>query len=128
MLFETRNRDGDLPSFPIEPDLRFQSSYIFNAHEVLRQGLQQFLGFKDTDLANYLSYLIFKRTEPFVDEYGQVIRNYKKVFRFIWEQHNETLVQNYAVGQFNKDKLDSLEYSESLDTSLINQQLNNGEL
>ena len=106
MLFETRNRDGDLPSFPIEPDLRFQSSYIFSAHEVLRKGLQQFLGFKDTDLANYLSYLIFKRTEPFVDEYGQVIRNYKKVFRFIWEQHNETLVQNYAVGQFNKDKLD----------------------
>jgi len=68
--------------------------------------LQQFLGFKDTDLGTYLNYLIYKRTEPFVDEYGQVIRVYKKVFRFIWEQHNETLVQNYAVGQFNKDKLD----------------------
>ena len=68
--------------------------------------MQQFLAFKDNDLGTYLNYLIHKRTEPFVDEYGQVIRNYKKVFRFIWEQHNETLMQNYAIKQFNKDKLD----------------------
>jgi len=68
--------------------------------------LQQYLGFKDTDLGTYLSHLIYKHTEPFVEEYGQVIRVYKKVFRFIWEQYNETLVQNYAVKRFNKDKLD----------------------
>ena len=86
--------------------LYHQSSYIVEANEVLRKGLKQFLGFKDSDLGTYLSYLIFKRTEPFVDEYGQVIRVYKKVFRFIWEQHNETLVQNYAIKQFDKDKLD----------------------
>jgi len=67
--------------------------------------LQQYLEFKDLDLGTYLSHLIYKRTEPFKDEYGQVIRAYKKVFRFIWEQHNETLVQNYAIGQFDKDKL-----------------------
>ena len=86
--------------------LYHQSSYIVEANEVLRKGLKQFLGFKDSDLGTYLSYLIFKRTEPFVDEYGQVIRVYKKVFRFIWEQYNETLVQNYTSGRFNKNKLD----------------------
>ena len=52
-----------------------------------------------------MSYLIFNRTEPFVDEYGEVIRVYKKVFHFIWEQYNETLAQNYAIKQFDKDKL-----------------------
>jgi len=104
--FQRKNRDGDLPSFPVVPDLRLQSSYIVNAHEVLRVGLQQYLGFINTDLGTYLSHLIYKRTEPFVDENGQVIRVYRKVLRFIWEQHNETLLQNYAVKRFNKDKLD----------------------
>ncbi len=98
--------DGNLPSFPVVQDLRLQSSYIVDAHEVLREGLQQFLGFNYANLGTYLNDLIHKRTEPFVDEYGQVIRVYKKVLRFIWEQHNETLVQNYAVKRFNKDKLD----------------------
>jgi len=68
--------------------------------------LQQFLGFDDMDLDFYLNHLIFKRTEPFVDEYGQVITAYHKVFRFIWEQYNETLIQNYKALQFDKIKLD----------------------
>ena len=45
-------------------------------------------------------------SEPFLDEYGQVIHLYRKVFTFIYEQYNETLLQNYAVEQFDKDKLD----------------------
>jgi len=57
-------------------------------------------------LGAYLKYLVYNHKEPFVDEYGKNIRNYKKVFRFIWEQYNETLVQNYAIQQLNKDKLD----------------------
>ena len=89
----------------MENDSNLQSSYIVKAHEVLNKGLKQLLGFKDTDLGTYLSYLIYKRTEPFVDEYGHVIRVYKKVFRFIWEQYNETLMQNYAINRFYKDKL-----------------------
>lgn len=64
------------------------------------------MGFNDADLGTYLNFLIKNRTEPFVNEYGQVIRVYKKVFRFILEQYNETLVQNYATNQFEKDKLD----------------------
>jgi len=100
------NRDGDLPTFPLQEDLRLKSSCIVNAHEVLRKGLQQYLQFQDTDLGTYLSYLIDKRRQPFTDEYGQIIQNFQKVFRFIWEQYNETLVQNYAIDQFNKDKLD----------------------
>ena len=98
--------DWDLPRFPEEKDERLQTSYIIEAHEVLRKGLRGFLNLKDTDLGTYLSYLIFNRTDPFEDEYGQNIRNYKKVFRFIWEQYNETLAQNYAIKQFNRDKLD----------------------
>lgn len=62
--------------------------------------------FKETDLGTYLNFLVNKRIDPFVDEYGQEIRNYKKVLRFIWEQHNETLVHNYAITHFDKDKLD----------------------
>jgi len=87
-------------------DVRPLSTYIVNAHEILRKGLKQFLMFKETDLGTYLHFLVNKRIEPFVDEYGQEIRLYKKVLRFIWEQHNETLVQNYAINNFDKDKLD----------------------
>jgi len=105
-IWEIPNRDGDLPKFPIEQDMRFKSSNIAKADEILRNGLQEFLEFRYADLGTYLSYLINKRTQPFIDEYGQAIRNYKKVFRFIWEQFNETLVQNYAIDQFNKDQLD----------------------
>ena len=63
----------------MENDSNLQSSYIVKAHEVLNKGLKQLLGFKDTDLGTYLSYLIYKRTEPFVDEYGHVIRVYISV-------------------------------------------------
>lgn len=67
--------------------------------------MRQFLDSDDADLGIYLSQMI-QRTEPYINEYGQVIYNYKKVFRFISEQYNETVVQNYAVKQFDKDKLD----------------------
>jgi len=90
----------------MKDDSNLQLSYIVEAHEVLRKVLKEFLGFKDATLGTYLSYLIYKRTGPFVDEYGRVIRAYKKVFRFIWEQHNETLVEKYTARRFNKDKLD----------------------
>lgn len=76
-----------------------------NAHEIIRKSLQQYLDFDEADLGIYLSQII-QHTEPYIDEYGQVIYNYKKVFRFIWEQYNETVLQNYAAKQFDKDKLD----------------------
>lgn len=106
-----KNRDGNLPTFStdsdlIEPDKPKLSVNIAKADEIIRQGLQQYLEFAEEDLGTYLSYIVIQHLEPFVDEYGQVIRSYKKIFRFIWEQYNETLVQNYAVGQFDKDKLD----------------------
>jgi len=41
-----------------------------------------------------------------VNEYGKTIRSYKKVLRFIWQQYNETSVQNYAIKQYDRDKLD----------------------
>jgi len=82
-------------------------SNVANAREILRNGLQQFLGFEDTDLSIYLNQLVFKRTEPFVDEYDQVITAYRRVFRFIWEQYNETQIgNNYTVLQSNKIRLD----------------------
>lgn len=99
------NRDGKLPPTILEADVILPSINIVKAHEVLRKGLYQFLNAEDADLGTYLNQ-ITQRSESFVDEYGQVIVNYKKVFRFIWEQYNETVMQNYAVGQFDKDKLD----------------------
>ena len=81
------------------------STKIIAAHEILRIGLKQYLDFEELDLGTYLSHMI-QRAEPYVDEYGQAIRFYKKVFRFIWEQYNETLQHNYAINQFDKDKLD----------------------
>jgi len=104
-VWEIPNRDGDLPTFPLEQDMQRKSSLVVNADEVLRKGLQQYLQFKDADFGTYVNYLINKRKEPFMDEYGQIILNFQKVLRFIWEQYNETLVQNYAIDQFNKDKL-----------------------
>jgi len=80
-VWEIPNRNGDLPTFPLEPDMRRKSSLVVNADEVLRKGLQQYLQFKDADLGTYLGYLINKRTQPFIDEYGQTIKNYKKVFK-----------------------------------------------
>jgi len=98
---ETKNTTSN-----IDITLPLNSSSIFNAQELLRDGLQQFLGFDEMDLGIYLKHLIFKRTEPFVDEYGQVIGAYHRVFRFIWEQYNDTLDKNYEALQFDKMRLD----------------------
>ncbi len=102
---EEGNRDGKKPSFLPVPDLNRKSVNIKKSHEILRKALQEYLDFTDSDLGSYLNQMI-QRSEPYVDEYGQVIHVYKKVFTFIYEQYNETLVQNYAVKHFDKDKLD----------------------
>ncbi len=99
------NRDGRKPPFPPVPDLNRKSVNIQKSHEILRKALQEYLEFTDADLGTYLNHMI-QGSEPFVDEYGQVIHVYRKVFTFIYEQYNETLMQNYAVKQFDKDKLD----------------------
>ncbi len=104
-VLEGMNRDGKLPTSTLEADVLLPSISIVKAHEVLRKGLQQYLNVEDADFGTCLNQMI-QRFEFFVDEYGQVIANYKKVFRFIWEQFNETVMHNYAVGQFDKDKLD----------------------
>jgi len=86
-------------------DVQNKSGKIVEAHEVIRKVFQQFLNARDTDIGTYL-HLMIQRSEPYVDEYGQVIHHYKKVFKFIWEQYNETIMNNYAANQFDKDKLD----------------------
>jgi len=97
------NRDGELPR--LQPIQDMIGVYIANAHEILRTAVHQYLGYVDADFGTYLSRLT-QRFDPFLDEYGEVIPSYKKVFKFLWEQYNETLVHNYAIGQFDKDKLD----------------------
>lgn len=105
MMWEESNRDKQRPTFPLKEDLRIQTSNIVKAHEIIRKGLQQYLKLREADLGAYLSYII-QNNPTFVDEYGQEIPSYYKIFRFIWEQYNETVCQNYAVKQFDKDKLD----------------------
>jgi len=99
------NREGRKPPFPPVPDLKRKSVNIKKSNEILRKALQEYLDLDDADLGTYLHHMI-QLSEPFLDEYGQVIHNYRKVFTFIHEQFNETLVQNYAIEQFDKDKLD----------------------
>ncbi len=105
MIWKESNRDKQRPTFPLKEDLRVQTTNIIKAHEIIRKGLQQYLKLREVDLGAYLSYII-QNNLTFVDEYGQEIRSYYKIFRFIWEQYNETVCQNYAVNQFDKDKLD----------------------
>ena len=64
--------------------------HCLKAHEILRKGLQQFLEFKEADLETYLTHVIESDSITFKDEYGQDIRSYYKVFRFIWVQYSET--------------------------------------
>jgi len=105
LLSDVPNRDDQKPIYPYEEDLRLLSSNIVAAHEILRKGLQLFLEMRELDLGFYLNLMIEKDT-PFIDEYGVEIRAYYKVFSLIWQQYNETLCENYAIKQFDKDKLD----------------------
>ena len=100
---ESKNRDGVSACYKDDP--RGETEAIAKAHQILSQALKQFLNVREDTLAFYLNEMI-RRKEAFVDEYGNVIGSYRKVFRFILTQHNEVLRKNYAVGQFDKDKLD----------------------
>ncbi len=105
MMLNEKNRDGDLPAYPLKDDYRRQPSNIVKAHEILCKGLQQFLDFTETDLGTFLAHII--QTDPtFVDEYGQEIRSYHKIISWIWLQHNETVCKNYAITNYENDKLD----------------------
>jgi len=103
MRFE-KNREYQIPQFPLLEDLRITTDRIKTAHEILRKSLQQYLQLKDTDLSIYLN-RIYEGNTTYVDEYGQEIYAYYKVFFFIWKQYNETLCENYAIGKFEKDRL-----------------------
>ena len=85
-----------------------KSSYIFKAHEVLSNGLKQFLNSsEEADLGTHLSQISSKNSNQlYLDEYGDVISSYHEVFTSIWEQYNETLCENYAAKQFETDRLD----------------------
>jgi len=106
ILLDTRNRDDVKPSFPLQEDLRLKKSNILKAHEILRNGLQDFLEFEEADLEIYLNYIVIVKNTTFKDEYGQEIHSYFKIFKFIWVQYNETLCQNYAINQYDVDVLD----------------------
>lgn len=101
-----KNRDCQLPPVsPLLSEFRNHSTNIINAHKIIRKPLQQYLNVEEADLGTYLR-ILRNRSENYTDEYGEVIRSYKKVFGFIWEQYNETVVHNYASKQFDKDKID----------------------
>ncbi len=82
-----------------------KTNQIARAHEVLRVALKDYLGLVEANTTFYLDEMR-SQSEPFRDEYGQVIPFYKKVLTFITEQINEMVIGNYAVGQFAKDRHD----------------------
>jgi len=87
-------------------DLRQETELITNAHEVLRVALRQFLNMRDMNLAEYLKEVRSQNESSFVDELGEIIKSYKKVFSFILDQVEEVELGNYAVKQFAKDRHD----------------------
>jgi len=103
--FDRRNRDGEKPSFPIMEDFRRSTGLVTDAHEVLRVALRDFLDWKDSNLTLYINKMR-NQSEPFYDEFDQIIPYYRKVFRFISEQVDEVRLGNYAVKQFYKDRYD----------------------
>ena len=95
----------EMARYPLKDDYRRQPSNIVKAHEIVCKGLQQFLDFTETDLGTYLAHII--QTDPtFVDEYGQETRSYNKIISCIWLQHNLTVCKNYAITNYENDKLD----------------------
>jgi len=95
-----------MPEFPLQEDLRIKSSFIHKAHEILRNGLEEFLEFKiHMDLGFFLN-IMTQDNKSYYDEYGKVINSYIDVWSSIWKQYNETLCENYATKQFQNDILD----------------------
>ena len=105
-LLDEKNRDKVEPTFPLKDDPRLKTSYILNAHEILKEGLQEYLEFRKEDLGFYLKHIVESDNITFIDEYDLEITSYYKVFKFIWVHYNETLCQNYAIKQYDLDKLD----------------------
>ena len=61
----------------------------------------------DTEFGVHLSRIVNESNNKiYFDEYGEVISSYKELFSNIWKQYNETLCENYAAKQFEKDRLD----------------------
>lgn len=87
-------------------DFRRETELITNAHEVLRVALRQFLNMRDMNLAEYLKEVRSQNESFFVDELGETIKSYKKVFSFVLDQVEEVELGNYAVKQFAKDRHD----------------------
>ena len=94
-----------MPEYPLPEVLPRKASQISKANEIVRKGLQQFLDLEDKNLGVYLNYILNK-DPPFLDEYGQEITFYSKILEAIWQQYNETLCNNYAINQYDQDKLD----------------------
>jgi len=102
---DEKNRDNKKPEFPLQEDLRIKSSFIYKAHEILRNGLEELLELNHMDLGFYLSIMTSNKT-TYYDEIENVISSYSDVWRSIWKQYNETLCENYATKQFVDDTLD----------------------
>jgi len=101
-----KNRDDKMPEFPLQEDLRIKSSFIYKAHEIIWNGLEELLESKNhADLGFYLN-IMTQNNSTYYDENGKIINSYNDVWSSIWKQYNETLCENYATKQFENDTLD----------------------
>ena len=62
-MLDARKRDGEKPTFPLQDDPRLKTSNILKAHEILRNGLQQFLEFREEDLGFYLNHIVVVKNQ-----------------------------------------------------------------
>ncbi len=67
-----------MPEYPLQEDLRIKSSFIHKAHEILRNGLEEFLKFTvHMDLGVYLN-IMTQNNSTYYDENGKVNRKKAK--------------------------------------------------
>lgn len=102
-----RNRDDEKfhRYLLAEGDPRRETDHIVRAHEVLRGALRDYLNWKNANITTYLQEMR-TQNESYYDEFGVVIKSYRKVFSFILDQVEEVELGNYAVKQFEKDRHD----------------------
>jgi len=98
VLDEKKQGQQKKTEFPLQQDLRINSSFIYKAHEVLRNGLGELLEPKQIDLGFYFN-VMAQSNATYYDENGKIISSYIDVWSSIWKQYNETLCENYASQQ-----------------------------
>ena len=116
-MLDVKNRNDLKPSFPFKENQRQWPSSILKARGILRKGLQQFLEVRKDDLETYLTHIIESDIQYFLKT--NTIKRFvstTKCFNSFWTQFNEKVCENYAIKEYDIDKLDQCNVAKFLTT------------